>query len=205
MLSRALYLGVPPTQGWDLVTGEPRPPVKPKLFRGDPDVAATGRYPTLGQLQQTASTIVERIGYGKEITADVRGFVDVRMGEAWREGTPGRFFEGGHPLDVGALLRRNVVLELEDITNDQDKAFLIGAVLILIVEHLRVRKARGEIAPGLRHVTVVEEAHRLLKNVPGRACGRAPSSCSPHCSPRSVPTARGWSSSSRSRPRSCPT
>jgi DNA helicase HerA-like ATPase len=163
VLSRALTQVYTET-GWDLVTGKPRPAVKPKLFRDEPDVPATGRYPTLGRLQQTAATVVERIGYGKEITADVRGFVDVRMGSL-REGTPGRFFEGGHPLDIGALLRRNVVLELEDITNDQDKAFLIGAVLIRIVEHLRVRKARGEILPGLQHVTVVEEAHRLLKNV----------------------------------------
>lgn len=163
VLSRALtqvYIDA----GWDLVTGEPRPAVKPKLTRDEPDVLARGRYPTLGQLQHTASTIVEQIGYGKEVTADVRGFVDVRMGSL-REGTPGRFFEGGHPLDVAELLRRNVVLELEDITNDQDKAFLIGAVLIRIVEHLRVRATRGEVGPGLQHVTVVEEAHRLLKNV----------------------------------------
>ena len=116
-------------------------------------------------------------------------------------GTTGRFFEGGHPLDVGALLRRNVVFEIEDVGDDQDKAFLIGAVLIQLVEHLRVWKARGEIAPGLRHITVVEEAHRLLRNVAGRACGRTRSSCSPRCWPRSVPTARGWSSSSRSRAR----
>ncbi len=138
--------------------------MKPKLRSTDPDEAAVGRYPTIGQLQRTAAEIVEHIGYGKEVTADVRGFVDVRMGSL-REGTPGRFFEGGHPLDIAALLERNVVLELEDITNDQDKAFLIGAVLIRIVEHLRVKAASGTIERGLAHVTVVEEAHRLLKNV----------------------------------------
>jgi hypothetical protein len=60
--------------------------------------------------------------------ADVRGFVDVRMGSL-REGTPGRFFEGGHPLDIAAQLERPVVIELESITNDQDKAFLMGCVL----------------------------------------------------------------------------
>jgi Helicase HerA, central domain len=163
VLSRALTQ-VYTDAGWDLVTGLPRPAGKPKLVAEEADVPRKGRYPTLGQLQQTASTIVEQIGYGKEITADVRGFVDVRMGSL-REGTPGRFFEGGHPLDVEDLLRRNVVLELEDITNDQDKAFLIGAVLIRIVEHLRVRAARGAVGRGLQHVTVVEEAHRLLKNV----------------------------------------
>ncbi|WP_224401259.1 ATP-binding protein [Pseudonocardia sp. ICBG1034] len=158
VLSRALS-EVYAESGWNLVTDEPRPRYKPKLRRSDPDVEATPRYPTLGMLQTAASRVVAGIGYGKEITADVRGFVDVRMGSL-REGRPGRFFEGGHPLDVEKLLDGNVVLELEDITNDQDKAFLIGAVLIRVVEHLRVRGPRT----GLQHVTVVEEAHRLLRN-----------------------------------------
>lgn len=162
VLSRALTQ-VYSDAGWNLVTGRQRLADTPKFHADDEDRRAVGRYPTLGDLQRTAQDVVARIGYGKEVTADVRGFVDVRMGSL-REGTPGRFFEGGHPLDVEALLSRNVVLELEDITNDQDKAFLIGAVLIRIVEHLRVRSAQ-DAAPGLRHVTVVEEAHRLLKNV----------------------------------------
>lgn len=148
--------------GWDLVTGEPRPAHKPKYVLSEPDEPRTAVYPTLGELQATARQVVEMIGYGKEVTADVRGFVDVRMGSL-REGAPGRFFEGGHPLDIAGLLAGNVVLELETITNDQDKAFLIGAVLIRLVEHLRVHHGAGGVP--LRHVLVVEEAHRLLKNV----------------------------------------
>ncbi|MER7842100.1 ATP-binding protein [Streptomyces sp. NPDC096040] len=148
--------------GWDLVTGEPRPAHKPKYVLSEPDEPRTAVYPTLGELQATARQVVEMIGYGKEVTADVRGFVDVRMGSL-REGAPGRFFEGGHPLDIAGLLAGNVVLELETITNDQDKAFLIGAVLIRLVEHLRVHHSAGGVP--LRHVLVVEEAHRLLKNV----------------------------------------
>jgi DNA helicase HerA-like ATPase len=149
--------------GWDLVTSGSRRPVRPKLRRDEPGRPAEPRYPTLGDLQATARRVVDEIGYGREVAADVRGFVDVRMGSL-RQGTPGRFFEGGHPLDIGALLRRNVVLELESITNDQDKAFLMGTVLIRIVEHLRVR-AQHERITGLHHVLLIEEAHRLLKNV----------------------------------------
>ncbi|MFL6140690.1 MAG: helicase HerA domain-containing protein [Labedaea sp.] len=163
VLSRALTQ-VYTDAGWDLVTGLPRPAIKPKLYSDEPSEPITSRYPTLGELQRTAQHIVEQVGYGPEITADVRGFVDVRIGSL-REGTPGRFFEGGHPLDIAGLLKQNTVLELENITNDQDKAFLIGAVLIRIVEHLRVRHSRQQRVAILLHVTVVEEAHRLLKNV----------------------------------------
>jgi hypothetical protein len=136
--------------GWDLTVGEAG--------------SSGGRYPRLGDLQRTARRVVEDIGYGAELAADVRGFVDVRL-NSLRLGSAGRFLEGGYPLDVADLLARNTVLELEDIGNDQDKSFCIGVVLIRLTEHLRVRAA-GEPAGGgerLRHVTVVEEAHRLLK------------------------------------------
>lgn len=146
--------------GWNLVTGRLRRRHKPRYRVDEDPVCAVPRYPTLRELQATARRVVDNIGYGKEVAADIRGFVDVRL-SSLRVGAPGRFFEGGHPLDVGGLLQRNVVLELQAITNDQDKAFLMGTVLIRIVEHLRVRGPNAE----LGHVMLIEEAHRLLKNV----------------------------------------
>ncbi|MFK0193691.1 ATP-binding protein [Kitasatospora sp. NPDC090308] len=145
--------------GWDVALGEPLAP------------GPAPRHPGLGDLRRAALQVVEEIGYGRETTDNVRGFIDVRL-NSLRLGTPGRFFEGGHPLDLPALLRRNVVLELEDIGSDQDKAFLIGAVLLRITEHLRRRATTGPVA--LRHVTVIEEAHRLLRNAaPGTPAAHA--------------------------------
>ena len=58
-----------------------------------------------------------------------------------------------------------MVLEIEDVGDDQDKAFLIGAVLIRLTEHLRLRQRHQPGGPpGLRHLTVLEEAHRLLRD-----------------------------------------
>ncbi len=158
VLSAALarsYAGL----GWDTALGTPR-------LRH-----ATPRYPDLGDLHRTALDVVSDIGYGREITDNVRGFIDVRL-SSLRLGTPGRFFSGGHPLDMSDLMRRNVVLEIEDIGNDADAAFLTGAVLIRLHEHLRVR--RGAHDGRLGHVTVVEEAHRLLKRAdPGSPAAHA--------------------------------
>jgi uncharacterized protein len=117
--------------------------------------------PTLARLQAAALAVIEDVGYGRELQADMRGFVDVRL-RSLRTGSAGRFFEGGHPADVAALLRRNVVLALEDVANDEDKAFVIGTLIIRIVEHLRLR-SKTDPADGLSHVIVLEEAHRLLR------------------------------------------
>jgi hypothetical protein len=157
ILSRALtecYQGL----GWDLVLSKPK----------NQDI--TPKYPDLGDLQKVAQEVVGKIGYGDEVKANVKGFVDVRIGSL-RLGTPGRFFSGGHPLKVAELLERNVVIELEDIGNDQDKAFLIGTVLIRLYEHLRMREKdeQAKKTESLSHITVIEEAHRLLKNVMERS------------------------------------
>ena len=72
--------------------------------------------------------------------------------------------QGGHQLDFGKLLRTNAVLEIEDVGDDSDKAFLMGTVLIRLVEHLRmVNRATPSGPATLRHLTVIEEAHRLLR------------------------------------------
>ncbi|MET7819477.1 ATP-binding protein [Micromonospora zamorensis] len=138
--------------GWDLALGEPR------LTGHRP------RYPTLGDLQQAAAEVVDEIGYGREVADNVRGFIRVRLASL-RLGTTGSFFEGGHPIDVARLLDSNVVVEIEDVGDDRDKAFLMGALLIQLTEHLRMRERREDLRTGvtLRHLCVVEEAHRLLR------------------------------------------
>jgi DNA helicase HerA-like ATPase len=137
--------------GWDLALGEP---VTEGLTPG---------YPGLTDLQRAAEKVILEIGYGERLTADVLGFIKVRL-SSLRLGTTGRFLEGGHPVDVSKLLRCNAVLEIEDVGDDHDKAFLMGTVLIRLVEYLRLasRHEPGA-APGLRHLTVFEEAHRLLR------------------------------------------
>ena len=146
--------------GWDPVTGG-----------GQPGARAGPLVPTLAQLQRAALEVIEEVGYGRELQADVRGFVDVRL-RSLRVGSAGRFFEGGHPADIGALLRTNVVLAIEDVANDEDKAFLIGTLIIRIAEHLRLR-ARSAPGSGLGHVIVIEEAHRLLRAEREGASGHA--------------------------------
>ena len=166
--------------GWDLALGE--------------TVAADTSpcYPSLTDLQRAAISVVREIGYSQRITDDVLGFIKVRL-SSLRLGTTGRFLEGGHQLDFGTLLSTNAVLEIEDVGDDSDKAFLMGTVLIRLAEHLRMASRAGSPgsggfggvvppqggsggmgppgregasragSPGLRHLTVIEEAHRLLR------------------------------------------
>ena len=146
--------------GWDLTLGEPVQP------------GHQPRYPTLDDLQRVAEATVNEIGYGPEVASNVRGFIKVRLASL-RLGTTGSFFSSGHPIDFRALRERNVVLEIEDVGDDTDKAFFMGAVLMRLAEELRVASHAGTLAPGLAHLTVVEEAHRLLRRPAPGASGTA--------------------------------
>jgi hypothetical protein len=132
------------SKGWDLALGEPTRP--------------GARYPTLEDLQREAEHVVAEIGYSQRVTDDVLGFMKVRLASLCH-GTTGRFLTNAHPIDFGKLLTSNVVLEIEDVGDDRDKAFLMGTVLIRLAEHLRTGGQRKT----LSHLTVVEEAHRLLR------------------------------------------
>jgi len=62
-----------------------------------------------------------------------------------------------HPTDVAELLTRNVVLELDSLT-DTDKVFLVET-LLLHIHHLRLTEGERE---KLKHVILVEEAHHVF-------------------------------------------
>jgi hypothetical protein len=132
--------------GWDVVTGRPRH-------------AGRAAWPTLELLRAQALHVVDSAGYGREVKDNVRGFVDVRIGSLVH-GAPGRFFSRAHELDLQQLAETHAVLQIEDVGNDRDQGFLMGAVLIRWVEMLRLLGPRDDLA----HVVVVEEAHRLLRN-----------------------------------------
>ena len=142
-------------EGWNLALG-----------RAVDGVEATPRWPTLEDLTREALTVVDDLGYGHEVRDNVRGFIKVRIGSL-RSGTPGRFFEGGHPLDLEDLLNHPTIFEIEDLGDDMDKAFFIGNLIIRIFEILRLRHQFGHPSPDLTHVLVIEEAHRLLRQATG--------------------------------------
>ena len=145
--------------GWNLTTGQYK-----TASYGPPENQDKQypRYPTLEDLQNAARTVVDEIGYGKEVRDNIHGLIDIRLGSLVT-GTPGQFFANSHHLDLNKLLQNNVVIELEDVGNDTDKAFITGVIITRFYQHLRAQGPKTK----LQHVTVIEEAHRLLRNQQG--------------------------------------
>ncbi|GGL20129.1 ATP-binding protein [Mangrovihabitans endophyticus] len=152
--------------GWD-----------PALSR--PLRAVAGRYPAGAQpayadiedLVRCCHQVIDAKGYGPEVAGNVHGFVDMRLGTL-TTGTKRTAFGAGYPLSMRRLLRRNVVLELQDLGTDGDRAMFMGLFLSRLSQAVRLRH-RDDPASGVRNVVCVEEAHRLLRNPDGLSAAAA--------------------------------
>ena len=147
-------------KGWDLSSGTNRR--LPEKYWGQE--AQWPVFPTLTDLYHKIDEVTERLGYEERIEMDVKAGLKARVGSL-RLGGKGLMLDTRHGIPMSELLAHPTVLELERIGNDDEKAFLIGLVLTRLYEHRRVQAARLKRMPVFQHVTVIEEAHRLLKNV----------------------------------------
>jgi hypothetical protein len=121
--------------------------------------------PTMRDLATAFNEEFHEAGYNGE-ALNVCAAFGVRL-RGLLSGAIGQILDTTESTDVAALLRAPVVFELRDIEDPEDKA-LAGALLL---QHIRASAAvRGSGEGQLRHVTVLEEAHRML---PAEAGGSA--------------------------------
>lgn len=127
------------------------------------DVNIWGRkdYPTLQDLYYKVDIVVDRLGYDSRIRSDINAALKTRI-SSLMIGGKGAMLNAEKSFPINQLLNSPVVLELEDIGDDDVKAFIIGIILVQLYEH---RKSTSSNTKGLKHVLVIEEAHRLLANV----------------------------------------
>lgn len=131
---------------------------KPGGCAGDPS------FPTLLDFYREVSWVVEHeIEHEGEVKGNIRGASKLRI-EALMEGSCGRILSARRSLPIKTWMDQPTILELRHIGDDEDKALMIAFVLMAVNEYLdkgRPGGPKGE----LRHVTLIEEAHRLLENV----------------------------------------
>ena len=93
---------------------------------------------------------------------DVKAGLLARINQLRLGGGKGLMLASRRSVSDTVLFESPCVLELKQIVSDDEKAFLIGLLLIRLYEYHESRSRR---AAGLVHLTLIEEAHRLLRNV----------------------------------------
>ena len=123
-------------------------------------------FPTMQELKdEIARYIEEELKYDGEVAGNVKTAMKVRL-ENLCVGAKGYTFNTSEFIDFDTMLKKNVVFELEGLADDSDKAFSVGLLVIFTNEYRQIQKEiSGSQKTGLQHILVIEEAHRLLKNV----------------------------------------
>jgi hypothetical protein len=121
-------------------------------------------WPTVADFLAAMSEVVQALGY----TGDVEGRIDaasIRRAQRLMRGVSGSAYLTDRPNDIGRLLDHPVIVELKSFGTGEEQALLMALLLNTISEHHQ--SVRG-LTSELVHVTLVEEAHRLLTRATGK-------------------------------------
>lgn len=120
-----------------------------------------GRWPVLGDVVTALAEVVGDLDYRGDVGANIDAAARLRA-ESLVEGSCGSTLSCRRSFDVGALLRRPVVLELAAIgDNAKEQALFTLLMLNAVRSEFRATRPRS----GESHVMLLEEAHRIFPRV----------------------------------------
>ncbi len=137
--------------GWDL-NSSTHP-----LF-DDPFAPGCYPFPILRDMLDASEQIVEEQGFDARLRQDYVGSIKARL-QGLLVGAKGQIFNTLRSINFDELIRRRVVIELEEIRNGAEKSLLIAFIMTNVIQALKNAHRKN---PSFRHLTLIEEAHHLL-------------------------------------------
>lgn len=133
--------------GWDLVESVNK--ISDELF------------PTFADLERELWTVIENSAYSEELKGNYIGSLVTRI-KSLTNGLNGQIFASDE-IDNKLLFDENVIIDLSRIGSLETKSLIMG-ILVMRLNEYRMSEAT-EMNSKLKHVTVLEEAHNILKRV----------------------------------------
>ena len=137
------------TVGWDLGSS---------TFEGD-----ELHYPDFEILAEQLDKLIGESDYASDIKSNYRGALITRVKSLAVGLNKFIFTREQTPYEI--LFDQNCILDISRVKSSETKALIMGLMVYILNEYRIDRKTASNI--GLKHVTVLEEAHNLLKNKVG--------------------------------------
>lgn len=140
--------------GWDLISGR-------NIYSGElPD---EDLYPTFRSLCGEIERYLDESAFEGETAGNYRGALLSRL-QSFTSGAKGALLNTTEHISFDDWAKRNVVVELDALADDADKAIVMGTLLIQYFQFIKY-KSEHKAADGLRHLFVLEEAHHLFREM----------------------------------------
>ena len=134
--------------GWDLELSENR--YSPELF------------PTFKDVVEQIKMVLNESDYSSDNKGDYTGALVTRL-KSLTNGINGLIFSSDD-LEDEELFDSNVIIDLSRVGSSETKSLIMGLLVLKLQEHRMDQRANNpEMDSKLKHITVLEEAHNLLR------------------------------------------
>lgn len=135
--------------GWDLVTSK--------------NIYSEELFPTFLDLLAELVNVINGSAYSEEVKSNYMGSLVTRV-KSLTNGLNGQIF-CANEIDNVELFDKKVIIDLSRVGSLETKSLIMGILIMRLNEH-RMSNATGMNTP-LKHITVLEEAHNILKKSSG--------------------------------------
>ena len=142
-------------KGWNIDTNEN------EIHGEDAFNKDVDSFPILSELLKVLEKIVDEKKFAPDLAANYKGSLISRLSNL-TVGSKGAMLNCSHSTDFNYIADHNVIIEMEDVKSPEDKSLLMGFVLSRLSA---VIKSRHKTDSSYRHITLIEEAHRLLSKM----------------------------------------
>lgn len=115
-------------------------------------------FPRMQDLTEKFEKIVKEKQFGDRLQGEYLGSLRSRISNL-TVGAKGAMLNCARSIDFTKLIHRRVVIEMEEMRSPEDKALVMGFILSCMSMAIKMEYKKDK---EFRHLTLIEEAHRLL-------------------------------------------
>ena len=154
LLEEAIYK-IYQKKGWNIDTNE-NEIYGDQAF--DPEVNS---FPILSDLLHVMKEVVESKHFSAQMQGDYIGSLVSRLSNL-TVGSKGNMLNCENSIDFRFIAHHSVILEMEELKSPEDKSLFMGFILARLSAVIKDEHRKN---PNYQHITLIEEAHRLLAKV----------------------------------------
>lgn len=122
--------------------------------------AGIPRYPTFENVLSTLPQVIENSDYSAEVKGNYIGSLVTRV-KSLTNGISGQVFNSNTGISDTSLFDENTIIDLSRVGSSETKSLIMGILILKLNEYRMATTTQTN--RGLKHVTVMEEAHNLLR------------------------------------------
>lgn len=130
--------------GWDLTTSNNR--------------TSENLFPNFCDLLEALELVIEESSYSQEVKSNYSGSLITRI-RSLTNGLNSQIFSSNE-IGNEVLFDENVIIDLSRVGSQETKSLIMGILILRLTEY---RMTSKRINSELRHITILEEAHNILK------------------------------------------